>query len=188
MYDQGPRKKESMKSFWGTFRADILLLLTAIIWGFAFVAQRSSVTVIGPFAYNAARFALGALALAPLLWLGRLRKARPARGGFGAGRRAAWAALAGMVLFAAASLQQIGMITTTAGNAGFITCLYVILVPVMSFCSGRSSSLRIWIGAALALSGLYVLCIGAGSTMAPGDILEFRPEVEANKSSKAWER
>jgi drug/metabolite transporter (DMT)-like permease len=162
-----------MKSFWGTFRADVLLLLTAIIWGFAFVAQRSSVTVIGPFAYNAARFALGALALAPLLWLGRLRKTRPARRGFGAGRKAAWAALAGVVLFVAANLQQIGMITTTAGNAGFITCLYVILVPVMSFCSGRSSSLRIWIGAALALCGLYVLCIGVGFTMAPGDILEF---------------
>jgi drug/metabolite transporter (DMT)-like permease len=168
-----------MKSFWGTFRADVLLLLTAIIWGFAFVAQRSVVTVIGPFAYNAARFALGALALAPLLWLSRLRAARAAGsgaarpGGLGPARRAAWAALAGAVLFAAASLQQIGMISTTAGNAGFITCLYVILVPVMSFWSGRSSSLRIWAGAALALAGLYVLCIGAGFTMAPGDILEF---------------
>lgn len=156
----------------GTLKADGLLLLTAAIWGFAFVAQRSSVTEIGPYAYNAARFALGALALTPLLVLGK-RRAAPRPGALGPWRKVLWAALAGVVLCVAANLQQIGLVSTTAGNAGFITCLYVILVPVISFCFGRSLGLLVWIGAALALAGLYLLCVGAGFTMAFGDLLEF---------------
>lgn len=158
-----------------TLKADGLLLLVAVIWGFAFVAQRSGMAVIGPFAFNAARFALGALALLPLLVL---QKRRPGRKAAMAGRerlgfRIRWAVTAGTVLFVAASLQQIGLVTTTAANAGFITCLYVILVPMAGFLLGRASGLRIWIGAALALTGLYILTMGGGFTLAPGDLLEF---------------
>jgi drug/metabolite transporter (DMT)-like permease len=161
-----------MKAFGEMVKADGLLLLTAIIWGFAFVAQRSGMAVIGPFAYNAVRFALGALSLLPFLVLGWRRRV-PRPDALAPGIKVAWAALAGLVLFLASNLQQIGLVTTTAGNAGFITCLYVILVPVIGFFSGRSTGIRIWIGAALALAGLYILSIGAGFTMAPGDILEF---------------
>jgi drug/metabolite transporter (DMT)-like permease len=160
------------------FKADGLLLITAIIWGFAFVAQRSGMEVIGPFAYSAARFALGTLSLIPLLILAKRRAARKGADPLGIptlrlGRKVLWAALAGIVLFIAANLQQIGLVYTTAGNAGFITSLYVILVPVMGFFVGKASGLRIWIGAALAVAGLYILSVGAGYTMAPGDVLEL---------------
>ena len=158
-------------------KADGLLLLTAIIWGTAFVAQRSGMAVIGPFAFSAARFALGTLVLVPLLILGKRRAPSPPGPNAGprlaAGARLAWAALAGLVLFTAANLQQIGMVHTTAGNSGFITCLYVILVPLAGLCVGRRPGVRIWIGCGFALTGLYCLSIGSGFTLAPGDGLEL---------------
>jgi len=159
-----------------TLKADGLLLLTALIWGFAFVAQRSGMRDMGPFAFNGVRFALGTLVLLPFLLLGR-RKARTASAGKHPGlsprAKLAWAALAGLVLFAGASLQQVGLVTTTASNAGFITSLYVILVPLIGVCLGRSSGLRIWLGAVLAVTGLFILSVGAGFTMAPGDLLQL---------------
>lgn len=166
-----------MKFVKGTLKADGLLLLVAIIWGFAFVAQRSGMEVIGPYAFNAARFALGALSLVPILVLQRQRELRkrlePTIPRLRPWVRAGWGLLAGTVLFIAASLQQIGLVTTTAGNAGFITCLYVVLVPLVGFALGRASGVRIWIGALVALVGLYILSIGSGFTLAPGDLYEL---------------
>jgi drug/metabolite transporter (DMT)-like permease len=160
-----------------TLRADALLLLVAVIWGFAFVAQRSGMADIGPFAYGAARFALGAVTLLPLLAWRRRRRGGPPAAAAGAplpaARRAGGAALAGLVLFGGASLQQVGLVHTTAANAGFITSLYVILVPVVGALLGRGSGVRVWVGAVLAVAGLYVLTIGEGFTMAPGDVLEL---------------
>lgn len=164
-----------MRSVKEMIKADGLLLLVAIIWGFAFVAQRSGMEDIGPYAYGAARFALGALSLVPLLVLQRKQEARkgirPER--LSLRSRLMWSVAAGLVLFVAASLQQIGLVFTTAGNAGFITCLYVVLVPLVGYFLGRNTGLRIWIGAVLALVGLYILSIGTGFTLAPGDILEL---------------
>lgn len=156
-----------------TLRADGLLLLTAIIWGFAFVAQRSGMEDIGPFAYSATRFALGAASLLPLLVLVKRRGGAPAFPRLDPARRAGWAAVAGVVLFAGANLQQAGLVHTTAANAGFITSLYVILVPIVGAFLGKVSGARIWVGAVLAVVGLYVLSIGEGFTMAPGDVLEL---------------
>ena len=165
-----------MKFMRETLGADGLLLLTAIIWGFAFVAQRSGMDHIGPFAFSAARFALGALSLLPVLFF--QKKGEGAKGGkvhaLRPRQRVLWSAAAGAVLFLAASLQQVGLAWgSTAGNAGFVTCLYVVLVPMAGFFLGRTAGLRIWIGAALALAGLYILCIGTGFVLAPGDLLEF---------------
>jgi drug/metabolite transporter (DMT)-like permease len=159
-----------------TLKADGLLLLVAMIWGFAFVAQRSGMAVIGPYAFSAARFGLGTLALLPFLIFHKRKNAPDST--LGAMRlslrgRVLWAVAAGTVLFLAASLQQIGLVSTTAGNAGFITCLYVVIVPMVGFFLGRTTGVRIWIGAALALVGLYILSIGAGFTLAPGDLLEL---------------
>ena len=167
-----------MKFFKALLKADGLLLITAIIWGFSFVALRSGMKVIGPFAYSAARFALGTLSLIPLLILAKRQAAKRGADPLSAmtlrtGPKAAWAALAGVVLFAAANLQQIGLVYTTAGNAGFITSLFVILVPVIRFFHGKSSGIRIWIGAALAVTGLYFLSVGSDFRMAHGDILEL---------------
>lgn len=165
-----------------TLKADGLLLLTALIWGFAFVAQRTGMQSIGPFAYSAARFALGALCMLPLLILHKRRNSsagQPIRTSLGAQAslgplaKLAWAALAGLILFMGANLQQVGLVYTTAANAGFITSLYVILVPLMGLCLGRPSGWRTWIGAILAVAGLFILSVGAGFTMAPGDLLQL---------------
>lgn len=156
-----------------TLRADGLLLLTATIWGFAFVAQRSGMEALGPFAFSGVRFALGAASLAPLLWLSRRRGTPVPYPPLAPARRAGYAALAGLVLFAGANLQQAGLVSTTAANAGFITSLYVILVPLVGALLGKASGARIWVGAVLAVAGLYILSIGEGFTMAPGDVLEL---------------
>jgi len=157
----------------GTVRTDGLLLITAIIWGFAFVAQRSGMAIIGPFAFSAARFALGTLVLLPLLLLGKRRGSAGPPAALGLGPRVGWAALLGTVLFLGANLQQVGLVYTTAANAGFITSLYVILVPVAGICFGRHLALRVWLGVGLAVCGLYILSIGGGFRMAPGDLLEL---------------
>ena len=112
-----------------TLRADALLLLTAIIWGFAFVAQRVGMDHIGPFAFNAARFVLGSLSLLPLIWLLPTEEKQDVR------QLAPGCLVAGFMLYAGSSLQQIGLVYTTAGNAGFITGLYIVLVPFFALLS-----------------------------------------------------
>jgi len=166
----------------GALKADALLLTTAIIWGFAFSAQRSGMDFVGPLAYNGLRYALGALVLLPLLFLRRKSAAaapgaasppaRPAPAPRLSGARKAIAILlAGTVLFAGSLFQQLGLMTTTAGNAGFITSLYVVLVPLIGLLLGKRSSLNIWIGALVAVVGLYILSVGGKFSMSKGDIL-----------------
>ncbi|HTO22782.1 MAG TPA: DMT family transporter, partial [Spirochaetia bacterium] len=113
---------------------DLLLLLTAVIWGVAFVAQRAGMEHVGPFTYNAVRFALGSLALLPLIAFSRQAAARRQSPTSAAKARPIGAIraglIAGAVLVFGASLQQIGLVYTTAGKAGFVTGLYVVLVPL----------------------------------------------------------
>ena len=147
-------------------RADLLLLLTALIWGFAFVAQRAGMEHVGPFFFNGVRFALGCLPLLPFVLrttttplASRLRHAL--RGGL----------LAGLFLFTAASLQQVGIVYTTAGKAGFITGLYVILVPILGLLLQHRSRRSTWTGALVATSGLYLLSVEPPLAIARGDAL-----------------
>jgi drug/metabolite transporter (DMT)-like permease len=127
-----------------TAKSDACLLLTAAIWGFAFVAQRVGMAYVGPFTFNGIRFALGCLSLIPLLILTRSDTSRmdktvpqPVPGLV---LRAG--GLAGFALFAGASLQQVGLVYTTAGKAGFITGLYVVIVPILGLMLGQRSSLE----------------------------------------------
>jgi drug/metabolite transporter (DMT)-like permease len=157
-------------------KADGLLLLTAAIWGTAFSAQRSGMESVGPFAFNAVRFAVGALSVLPLLLVSRYRARRAGPSGGprpSLGRKLAYAGATGVVLFCGTSLQQAGLVTTTAGNAGFITALYVVLVPIAGFAFGKRSGPRIWAGAVLALAGLYILSVGSGFSISRGDLLEL---------------
>jgi drug/metabolite transporter (DMT)-like permease len=157
-------------------RADGLLLLTAAIWGAAFSAQRSGMESIGPFAFNAVRFAVGALSVLPLLLVSRYRARRSGPSGGPRPRLAlklAYAITTGAVLFLGTSFQQGGLVTTTAGNAGFITALYVVLVPLVGIAFGKRSGPRIWAGAVLALVGLYILSVGSGFRVSRGDLLEL---------------
>jgi drug/metabolite transporter (DMT)-like permease len=154
-------------------KSQALLLLTAAIWGFAFVAQRAGMEHVGPFTFNAVRFTLGSLILVPFLVI-RYRMTGPARphsapGGFKMLLKGG--AIAGAILFAGASLQQKGIVYTTAGKAGFITGLYVIIVPVLGVLIGRRPGSRTWLGAVLAVIGLYLLSVTGRFTMSPGDTL-----------------
>jgi drug/metabolite transporter (DMT)-like permease len=150
-----------------TLKAELLLLLAAVIWGFAFVAQRVGMDHVGPFTYNGVRFILGALSLLPLLWIGRRSVAPVGPGGWrpilGGGL------LAGLLLFAGASLQQVGIVYTTAGKAGFITGLYVVIVPAISLFLGHRTPWSTWAGTALAVAGLYLLTLTDDLTLADGD-------------------
>lgn len=146
-----------------------LLLITAAIWGFSFVAQRAGMEYVGPFTFNGIRFALGSLSLLPLFFINQKRKSKLAFKTsssfiFGGG-------VLGIVLFLAASLQQIGMQFTTAANGGFITSLYVILVPVFAVFIGHKIKLNIWLGAILATIGLYFLSVHGNLQLNWGDIL-----------------
>ncbi len=148
----------------------MLLLLTSAIWGFAFVAQRAGMAHVGPFTFNSIRFLLGALTLVPFLRIHRLSagSATPPW----SGRRVAVASvISGTVLFAGASLQQAGIVYTTAGKAGFITGLYVIMVPLLGLLWRHRPGPFTWTGAGLAVVGLYLLSIQEGLSMARGDLL-----------------
>jgi drug/metabolite transporter (DMT)-like permease len=149
-------------------RDDALLLLTSAIWGFAFVAQRVGMEHLGPFVFNGIRFALGSLSLVPLIVT---RRRRPAASLAAAPRLLGWGLLAGAVLFGGASLQQMGIVYTTAGKAGFITGLYVVLVPLTGLLWGQRAGRGRWIGALLAAAGLYLLSVTGRFSIARGDLL-----------------
>jgi drug/metabolite transporter (DMT)-like permease len=148
--------------------AIIMLWITAAIWGFAFVAQRAGMEFIGPFTFNGIRFLLGSTSLLPLIFWIRFKQKSPSakqknilKGGL----------LAGVVLFIGASLQQAGMVYTTAGKAGFITGFYVILVPLIGIFIGQHITRILWMGAFIALAGLYLLTIDGPFVLQYGDLL-----------------
>jgi drug/metabolite transporter (DMT)-like permease len=155
-------------------KADGLLMLTALIWGAAFVAQRLGMEHVGPFTFNGVRFALGALALQPLIWKMQQTRAREGGGpGIATARIIRCGLLAGCVLFAGAALQQVGIVHTTAGKAGFITGLYVVMVPLFGLALGQRAGAGTWIGAVAAAAGLYLLSVNEDFSIAYGDILEL---------------
>jgi len=151
-------------------KSNLLLLLTAAIWGLAFVAQRVGMDHLGPFTFNGVRFMLGGLSLLPVLFVFQDKTQPLAKGLKDA---LVPGILAGSILFIAASLQQIGLVTTTAGKAAFITSLYLVLVPVIGIFVGHKARLSIWLGCMLAVSGLYLLCIKESFTIQPGDLMEL---------------
>lgn len=156
-----------------TVRTDSLLLLAAVIWGFAFVAQRVGMEHVGPFGFNGVRFALGCLVLLPLLLRNGMRGTAPSsrHTGLLSLPNLGGGLLAGLVLFAGASFQQVALVYTTAGNAGFITGLYVVLVPIIGIVLGHRTHAGTWIGAALAAAGLYLLSVVDRFALSPGDLL-----------------
>lgn len=148
-----------------------LLAGAALVWGFAFVAQRKGMEFSGPLSFNGLRFLLGALTLLPLLLLQKPKKGLKAS--FSDKRLLLAGMMAGTALFFAASFQQIGIIYTTAGNAGFITGFYIIMVPAFALLRGQIISSRTWLGAITALGGLYLLSIRGSDNllMRQGDVL-----------------
>lgn len=166
-------------------RANLLLALTAAIWGLGFVAQRLGADHMGAMSFNAMRFAIGALSLLPLIWWLRRRRwaaaaapypEAPVRDPAPLPVRSPRSPLlpgiiTGLVIFTAASLQQVGIASTTAGKAGFITGLYIVLVPLLGLLLGHRATWLVWLALALAVPGLYLLSMTEDLTIATGDLL-----------------
>ncbi len=148
--------------------ANSLLLITAAIWGLGFVAQVVGMNYLSPFAFIGARFLLGAASLLPLViffyyrnWLPQSSLRTVCIGSL----------VLGIILFAAGSLQQVGIVYSNASNAGFITGLYMVLVPIIGLALKLRPGLNAWIGTLLAVIGLFLLSVKADFTMGYGDTL-----------------
>ena len=153
-------------------KSNLLLLLTAVIWGFAFVAQRAGMEFLGPFTFNTARFTLGSLSLLPLLLLNQKKKFQKESLNLIADKNLFYGGLAsGTVLFLGATFQQSGLVYTDAGKAGFITGFYIILVPILGLFIKQTTSMMTWIGAVVAILGLYFLSVNESFEINIGDIL-----------------
>ena len=153
-------------------RADLLLLLIAAIWGFAFAAQIKGMDHMGPFFFNACRFALGFLSLLPVyFYLEKNNRRKNNSKTYDRRLLAIWGIPTGIILFFASSLQQIGLLYTTAGNSGFITGFYIILVPVLGIALGHATRINTWVGGTVALAGLYFLTVKDGLSFNKGDLI-----------------
>jgi len=145
------------------FKGDVLLLIAAVIWGSAFVAQRIGAEHVGVFLFNGGRFLLGAILLALVLII---RREKPNFSNLKS------LYIPGIILYVASALQQAGMAYTSAGNAGFITGLYVILVPVIAAIVLKTKiRFQVWMGAILAVAGMYLLSVNKAFHIEKGDAL-----------------
>lgn len=154
-------------------RSNLMLLLTAFLWGSTFVAQKAG-TAVGPLTYNGVRSVIGALVLVPVIVVLRKKKAAGGRQAAAAarGKLLLGGVLCGLALFTASMLQQTGISYTTAGKAGFITALYAVLVPVLSVIIGKKIRPLIWLCVAIGVAGLYLLCMEPGKwSLQSGDLM-----------------
>ena len=154
-------------------RADVLMLIAAAIWGFAFVAQREGMETMGPFLFNAARFFIGTAVLLPLVWYLSKKDATSVKPKVSTNKLIFAGTIAGLFLFAASSFQQVGIQYTTAGKAGFITGLYIFFVPFIGIFLGQKTDSGTWLGALIAVVGLYLLSINEDLTIEKGDLYQL---------------
>lgn len=156
--------------------ANMLLLLTAAIWGFSFVAQRVGSQYVGAFTFNGVRFALGSISLIPLIiYFDKIKKSGNNNEGkieVNAKKSILPGVLVGIILYAAATLQQIGLIYTTAGKASFITGLYMVFVPIIGIFLKHKIKRNSWLGVVIAVVGLYLLSVNENFSIGYGDLLE----------------
>ena len=145
-----------------------LLFLTAFIWGTAFVAQSVGMDHIGPFTFNAVRSLVGGIALLPVILIFQRRKTPERRQQEKANRKTLLLGglSCGLALGLASGLQQVGIQYTTVGKAGFITALYIVIVPILAS-SGKSGA-KLWVSVVIAIFGLYLLCMSGSLAWSGG--------------------
>lgn len=157
---------------------NFLLALTAFIWGSAFVAQSVGMDYLGPFTFNSIRCLMGGIVLIPVILFFNRRDGKTTAGQAGGNTAVRpenkrtliiGGICCGLALAVGSSLQQIGLVYTTAGKAGFITALYIVIVPLMGIFLRKRIGIKVWIGVALAVVGMYFLCITEGFSIAKGD-------------------
>lgn len=153
--------------FGKTAKTNVMLVTAAILWGFGFVAQRDGMSYIGPFTYSALRFSIGVISLLPVYFLTRKRERKISSDRKNILKAGFWV---GLFLFLAVSAQQIGLKTSTAAKAGFITSLYMIMVPVFGLLFGYKTRQTIWISIVLALAGVYLMAVKGNFQIVRGDL------------------
>lgn len=167
----GPKSMNAVQ-----LRNTLLLVLTALVWGCAFVAQSVGAEHVGAFTFLACRSWLAGVTLLPVIALLRARQRRPESAAESPAPQSRRALLTGGIacgcfLFLASSAQQIGVASTTTAKAGFITAMYVIIVPILSLVLGRRVGKKIWLCVAMSVAGLYLLCIAGSLSLSRGDAM-----------------
>ena len=160
-----------MKKF--SLKSSLLLFLAAFIWGVAFVAQSVGMDYMGPLTFNGARFLMGSLVLLPFVLLRRKQNKKAGRAPASLKTTIIGGVCCGLALCSAALFQQYGIMYTTVGKAGFITTLYIILVPFFGIFLKKRIPGKVWIGAVIAAAGMYLLCMSERLALSRGDTLVF---------------
>ncbi len=157
---------------------NIMLILAALIWGVAFVSQRAGMELIEPLTFNATRLILAAVAVGAVALISRAKNRRhplpvsPEERRISRLHTLLGGVSCGVFLTGATTLQQMGLVYTTAGKAGFITALYMLLVPIVGFLLfKKKSSPLVWLAVLIGLGGMYLLCVNDGFSLAYGDLL-----------------
>ncbi len=162
--------KAQTKTAW---KSSLLLFLAAFIWGTAFVAQSVGMDYLGPLSFNGARFLMGSAVLLPVIGSNRVKRKREGRKPADFKAAVKGGICCGLVLCGASLLQQYGILYTTVGKAGFITALYIILVPVFGIFLKKKIARKVWAGAVIAAIGMYLLCMSESLFLGRGDSLVF---------------
>ena len=155
-------------------KSSLILLLTATIWGVAFVAQSVGMEYIGPFTFNAIRCVLGGLVLIPVILVLKKKKETGAENQEKEDKKTLWAGgiACGVILCIASNLQQFGIMEASVGKSGFFTALYIVMIPVIGIFIGKRPGIKLWFCVALAVVGKYLLCMKDGSfTIERADIM-----------------
>ena len=155
-------------------KSSLILLLTATIWGVAFVAQSVGMEYIGPFTFNAIRCVLGGLVLIPVILVLKKKKETGAENQEKEDKKTLWTGgiACGVILCIASNLQQFGIMEASVGKSGFFTALYIVMIPVIGIFIGKRPGVKLWFCVALAVVGMYLLCMKDGSfTIERADIM-----------------
>lgn len=155
-------------------KSSLILLLTATIWGVAFVAQSVGMEYIGPFTFNAIRCVLGGLVLIPVILVLKKKKETGAENQEKEDKKTLWAGgiACGVILCIASNLQQFGIMGASVGKSGFFTALYIVMIPVIGIFIGKRPGIKLWFCVALAVVGMYLLCMkDGGFTIERADIM-----------------
>lgn len=156
-------------------KGNLMLLMTSAIWGFAFVAQSSGMDYIGPYTFQTARCVLGVAALLILIIV--MDSIKKKNGTYKKPEKEEkktlliGGSLCGIAMFIASNLQQVGIMHTTVGKAGFITAMYILLVPILGLILRKKVEKKMWFCVLIALVGLYLLCGSEGLPINPGDVM-----------------
>ena len=153
--------------------SSLMLFMAALIWGFAFAFQSQGMDYMGPMTFNGTRFLIGAFVLVPIIFIFRKPGEKKKITKEDMKVTITGGVVCGLCLFAASSLQQVGIQYTSVGKAGFLTTLYIILVPIIGIFFKKKASVMVWIGAILSVIGMYLLCVSETMSINKGDVFAF---------------